>query len=245
MHLVLADADTQSLNEAAAELTGQGFDALAVPTDVTDPVAMLALARAAMSVRGSVDVVCNNAGIVVNGLSWEVEPEQWQRIIAVNFMGVVNGLRAFVPILRRQNSGHIVNTASMAGVTSGPGMGPYAASKHAVVAVTEALYMELGSENSGVGVSLLCPGMVDTSMPSQSLEALGGAGTIGDARAMLAQAVNAVSMSAIPPAQVAEAVLEAIDSKQFWVFTHPDRLQAVARRARGMLEGENPPPGYG
>jgi NAD(P)-dependent dehydrogenase (short-subunit alcohol dehydrogenase family) len=243
MRIVLADFDEAALENAVDALSSQGAAVAGVPTDVSDPTSVDALAARTISLFGRVDVVCNNAGIVVSGLSWEVAPQRWQQIMSVNFMGVVHGIRSFVPALREQNSGHVVNTCSMAGVMVGPGMGPYAASKHAVIAVSEALFKELRSEGSAVGVSVVCPGMVDTAMPARSLRSAAETAD-GPAATLLGDAVRSVSASAIAPGQVADCVLDAVDSDRFWVFTHPDRMDAVIQRAHDMVDGSNPSAAY-
>jgi NAD(P)-dependent dehydrogenase (short-subunit alcohol dehydrogenase family) len=242
--VVLADLDEVSLEQVATHLSDQGARVLAVPTDVTAPGSVERLAERTVSHFGGVDVVCNNAGIVISGMTWSVTPEEWQRIMSVNFMGVVNGIRSFIPILRAQNRGHMVNTASMAGVTCGPGMAAYAASKHAVVAVSECLYKELLAEGSAVRVSVLCPGMVETSMPARALSSVDPAHGDAASVALVDEAVRGVSPGAIAPERVADCVQDAIRTGRLWVFTHPERVAAITERARDMVEGRNPGAGY-
>jgi NAD(P)-dependent dehydrogenase (short-subunit alcohol dehydrogenase family) len=244
LQIVLADLPGQHLDDLAAQLSEQGVAALAVPADVADPCSVDDLAATVMSRFGRVDVVCNNAGIAVNGMSWELTLQEWDRVMSVNFRGVVHGIRSFVPIMREQNRGHLVNTASMAGVTCGPAMAAYAASKHAVVAVSECLYKELAAEGSSVRVSILCPGMVDTGMSARALQTSGSgrSGELGGE--LLDQAVRAVSAGAITPDRVAEQVQDAIRTGRLWVFTHPERLPAITERARDMVEGRNPGASY-
>jgi NAD(P)-dependent dehydrogenase (short-subunit alcohol dehydrogenase family) len=244
MNVVLADLDGGLLAEVASALGGGRTGVLAVPTDVTDPRSVEELAAKAIASFGAVDIVCNNAGIVVDGLSWEIPLDGWQRILAVNLMGVVHGIRSFVPIMRSQNRGYVVNTASMAGVTSGPGLAAYAATKHAVVAVSEALYKELLSEGSAVRVSVVCPGMVATSM---SAEAQAGAAQASGSASMplaLGDAIKNLGRNVITAERLADCVLTAIDDDQFWVFSHPERLAGISLRAKGMVEGINPGAAY-
>src|SRR5258707_3726385 len=159
LNVVLADVDEGGLKTAADTITGMGVDAITVPTDVSDEAAVQALASAALSRFGAVHVVCNNAGVASLADSWFGPVSSWQWVLGVNLWGVVHGVRAFLPILAGQGEGHIVNTASIAGLL--PGFGPsYDASKHAVVALTEDLYLNLQQVGIPIGVSVLCPGWV-------------------------------------------------------------------------------------
>ena len=163
LHLVLADLDDDGLERAATELGRRGTEVLALRTDVADAAAVDALACAAVERFGEVHVVCNNAGVGGWGaLSWEQPAEVWDWVLRVNVMGVVHGVRAFTPLLLATGTGHIVNTASLAGLAVVPHLGPYSASKHAVVALSTALHHELVASGAAVGVSVLCPGFTRT-----------------------------------------------------------------------------------
>ena len=164
LDIVLADIDEGQLSRAAARITDGGGSALAVRTDVRYAEQVNDLAVATLDHFGHVDVVANNAGVVALGFTWEIEDSDWDWVLGVNLRGVINGLRAFVPHLISQNSGHVVNTASMAGISVMPGIAPYLASKHAVVALSEGLSAELTQVAPGVGVTVVCPGMVDTNI---------------------------------------------------------------------------------
>jgi NAD(P)-dependent dehydrogenase (short-subunit alcohol dehydrogenase family) len=157
MRVVLGDVEQPALEKAVAELQEGGADALGVPTDVTDPEQVEALALAAERQFGAIHIACNNAGVGAGGLSWEAPLETWQWVIGVNLWGVVHGIRAFVPRIIEQSAGHVVNTASVAGLVAAPFMGPYNASKHAVVAISETLHHELALMAPHVKVSVLCP----------------------------------------------------------------------------------------
>jgi NAD(P)-dependent dehydrogenase (short-subunit alcohol dehydrogenase family) len=164
--VTIADVEEAALGEAAAAL-GHEHDAdrvLAVRTDVRDAEAVDALAAATFERFGTAHVVCNNAGVGVGGLTWTIPADRWRWIVEVNLLGVANGIRAFVPRLIDQGEGHVVNTASSAGLLTGPGMSPYFATKHAVVALSESLYFDLQYVDGagGVGVSVLCPEWVRT-----------------------------------------------------------------------------------
>ena len=163
MKLVLADRDAARLDEVAASI---GDAALAVPTDVTDPAALQALADAAYATHGQVDLLFNNAGVLSTGLSWEIPADRWQMSLDVNVRGIVNALRAFVPrLIAADRPARIINTASVGGFLPAPLMAPYSATKFAVVALTESLAGELSMLGSKVQVSLLAPGPVKSISP--------------------------------------------------------------------------------
>jgi len=165
MKLVLSDVETGALAGAVAALEATGAEAIGVPTDVRFGDQLEALAAATLERFGRVDLICNNAGVVtLSGRIWEVPLNDWEWVLRVNLHGVINGLHAFVPLLVAQNSGHVVNTASMIGISAGPGHGPYLASKHAVVALSEGLAAELATSAPNVGVTVVCPGAVTTNM---------------------------------------------------------------------------------
>src|SRR5690242_9962377 len=162
MKVVLGDVEAPALDSALAELRDLGVEAQGVACDVTDPAQMDALARAALDAHGAVHVFCNNAGVGGGGLSWEMPLSTWQWVLGVNLWGVIHGIRTFVPILHEQDEAHIVNTASVAGLVGAPFMGPYNASKHAVVAMSETLHHEFALTGARARVSVLCPGWVNT-----------------------------------------------------------------------------------
>src|ERR671913_709722 len=164
--VVLADVETEPLATAAKALGAEhGPDrVLAVPTDVREDEAVQALAAATFDRFGTAHVVCNNAGVGVGGRAWEVPADRWRWIVDVNLVGVANGIRACVPRFVEQGEGHVVNTASAAGLVTGPGMSPYYATKHAVVGLSEALWFDLRMFEAPVGVSVLCPEWVRTNI---------------------------------------------------------------------------------
>ena len=161
MSVVLADIEREPLEQVAGELDGDRV--LAVPTDVTDAASVEALRDAALERFGAVHVICNNAG--VGGLghtTWDSPIEAWEWVLGVNLWGVLHGIRTFVPLLVEQDEGRVVNTASLAGLRALPGFGPYAVSKHAVVALSEGMHLELELQGSQVRVHVLCPGFLKT-----------------------------------------------------------------------------------
>ena len=163
MKVVLADVEVEALAKTEAGLKSSGATVLAVPTDVSQARDVAALAQKTLEVFGAVHLLCNNAGVGTEAAIWESTLEEWEWVMGVNLWGVIHGVRAFVPhMLAQDTECHIVNTASMAGLISGPGLGAYKVTKHAVVSLSETLYHELAERGARVGVSVLCPGIVNT-----------------------------------------------------------------------------------
>jgi NAD(P)-dependent dehydrogenase (short-subunit alcohol dehydrogenase family) len=217
-------------------------DTLAVPTDVSDEAAVQALAAQAVERFGAVHVVCNNAGVVSRADPWFGPASTWRWVMGVNFWGVVNGVRAFLPTLVGQGEGHIVNTASMAGLI--PGFSPsYDASKHAVVAISEDLYQTMTMLGGAVGVSVLCPGWVRTRIMDAERN---WPGEFGDRPAadLAATVVDPYVRRAIDegmtPAAIADLVAEAVVGRRFWVLPHPDFVEIAVQRWHSIAEGRDP-----
>ena len=160
--VALADVEADALDAAVASIESAGGRAMGLTVDVGDAAAVDELAARVRAELGPVDVVCNNAGVGVNGPLWEASLADWQWVLDVNLWGVIHGIRAFVPGMVERGRGHVVNTASLAGLVSYPEMGVYNVSKHAVVTLSETLWHELRSRGSGVGVTVVCPGLVNT-----------------------------------------------------------------------------------
>ena len=241
MSIVLADVDEEGLDGARRRLRDNGSRALAVPTDVRDPAALDALRDAAVSEFGAAHVICNNAGVGAGGPIWQVPLESWEWVFAVNFWGVVHGMRSFVPLLLKQGEGHVVNTASAAGLVATPFLGPYSATKFAVVAASEALAMELNG--TGVGVSVLCPLWVrtrihesDRNAPPEVAALAGGDPVFSGARDVIAGFVQ----GGLAPEIVADRVVEAVKTGGFWILPHEQMRQAVHDRAASIAAGELP-----
>jgi NAD(P)-dependent dehydrogenase (short-subunit alcohol dehydrogenase family) len=244
MKLALADIESGPLEAAAGRLTARGAEVLAVPTDVSDALAMDALGRRVVERFGSVHLVCNNAGVAGGGPMWELSTGDWEFVIGPNLWGVIHGVRVFVPLLVAQNEGHVVNTASLAGLLSVPGLGPYNVSKHAVVTLSETLHGELRAQGSAVGVSVLCPGFVKTRIfePERHRPVGWQAEPEPDPQAAaLREAVLAhVLANALPPEAIAARVHEAIRDDRFYILTHPESTEVVGRRMRAIVEGRSP-----
>jgi NAD(P)-dependent dehydrogenase (short-subunit alcohol dehydrogenase family) len=239
MKLALADVERGALDQTVARLRATGAEAIGVPTDVTDPAAVRALADQTRAAFGAVHVVCNNAGVAPMGKLLETSLEDWRWVVDVNLLGVAYGVAVFGPLLVAQREGHIVNTASAAGLLAPPGLGAYAATKHAVVGLTETLYHEL--KDTGVGCSVLCPGLVNTRIFASERNRparLGGAAGYG-ARQETAQKLLASQGS--PPEQIAERVLAAILEDRLYILPHEELKPFVEARYRGIVAGQNPP----
>ena len=250
MNVVLVDVQQDALEQAAKELTDQGATVRACQIDVSDASAMAQLAVQVQQRFGAPHLVFNNAGVGSGGLIWENSVADWQWVLGVNLWGVVHGVRLFTPMMLQaaqqdpDYQGHIVNTASMAGLLAAPNMGVYNVSKHAVVALSETLYQDLQLVTHQVGASVLCPYFVPTGIhqshrnrpddiaaqnptPSQLL-----------GQAMMDKAVGSGKVSA---AEVAQQVFDAVQSGQFYIYSHPQALGLVAQRMQAVVAGSNPP----
>jgi len=244
MKLVLADIEEPVLVAAAQELAADGADVLAVVTDVAAADSVGALRDAALARFGAVHLVHNNAGVGVGGPIWTVSEEEWRWILGVNVWGVVHGIHAFVPLLLEQGEGHVVNTASIAGLSSTPGLGPYTATKHAVVAISESLFKDLRAAGSSVGVSVLCPGFVQTGIAQSDRNRPEWAPEHDpDHAAERNSFIGAMVDAGIAPDVVATSVLDAVRDGTFYILTHPELKPALALRHQDILEGRQPSPG--
>jgi NAD(P)-dependent dehydrogenase (short-subunit alcohol dehydrogenase family) len=240
--VVLADVQRDALEEAAVTVGAHGVETLAVPTDVSKPDQVEALVAATMERFGAVHVVCNNAGVGGAGDPWMGPIESWEWVMGVNFWGVVYGVRAFLPQIVMSGGGHIVNTASIAGLY--PGFAPpYDASKHAVVAITESLYHTVRTAGLPVGVSCLCPGWVRTGIIESERNwpaELGEAPQVDAAQEIARNYVRRAIDEGMPPAAVADLVVAAIESDRYWVFPHPDFVEMAMERFHSIGEGLDP-----
>jgi NAD(P)-dependent dehydrogenase (short-subunit alcohol dehydrogenase family) len=242
MHVVLADVDESALGAAAERVGGRGVETLAVRTDVSDEASVQALAAAAVERFGAVHVLCNNAGVVSQSDAWFGPISAWNWVFGVNLWGVVHGVRAFLPVLATQSEGHIVNTASIAGLLPGFGAA-YDATKHAVVALTEDLYLAMQQSGLPIGVSVLCPGWVRTNILDAERnwpEGLGAEPDRAIGSDIVLGHVRRVIDEGMPPAAVADLVADAVESDRFWVLPHPDFVELAVRRWHDIAEGANP-----
>jgi NAD(P)-dependent dehydrogenase (short-subunit alcohol dehydrogenase family) len=228
--LVLADLDAEALERTAGELRRENANVLPVVTDVTQLDSVAALAEAARAHFGGVHIVCNNAGVALFGEMAKASHRDWVYTMNVNFWGVVHGVETFVPLLAAQGQGgHIVNTASMAGLVGMRWLGIYSASKFAVVGLSEALQREV--KPLGIGVSVLCPMIVDTAINENSLRMRPSDLRNAGEEELVLPPANAMAGGTIPPAEVGRRVVRAIDRGDLYILTHPEQREILHRRA--------------
>ena len=240
--IVLADVQDDALERATAAIGELGVETLAVRTDVSKVDQVEALAQATLDRFGAVHVVCNNAGVAGGGDPWLGPIDGWEWTMGVNFWGVVYGMRTFLPHIVLAGGGHIVNTASMAGLY--PGFAPaYDASKHAVVAVTESLYHNMQMAGLPVGVSCLCPGWVKTGIMDSDRNwpaEFGPRPEIDPIAKITRDYVQRAIDEGTQPAAIADLVVDAITSDRYWVLPHPEFLDIAMQRFLSIGEGLNP-----
>ena len=238
MRVVVADIDAAGLHVVAGDLRQAGHEVLAVPTDVSSLAAIETLRDAAVDAYGAVHVVHNNAGVVASGLIEEISLDLWRWVLDVDLWSVIHGVRTFVPLLKQQGEGHIVNTASTAGLQAGPGIAPYNVAKFGVVALTETLRLEL--DGTGVGASVLCPGAVNTRIvdAERNLPSTIAASSGATADRFRTSAGAMLASEGLVPHDVACMVRDAIVADRFWVLTHPSWYGVMEQRLAAMREGE-------
>ncbi|MGY4478448.1 SDR family NAD(P)-dependent oxidoreductase [Bradyrhizobium sp. USDA 3364] len=239
MKVMLADIEAGALDKAVDALRATGADIDGVVCDVADPASVDRAAEASFRAFGKVHVVCNNAGVAAGGGIDQISVDDWRWVIDVNLMGVVHGIRSFLPHIRRHNEGgHFVNTASMAGMNAGLGLSPYAATKFAVVAMSEGLNQQL--KPLGIGVSVLCPSFVRTRIGESGRNRPEHYGPTrqyapdSPAAAIIAEIARLIE-AGLDPASVAARVLTAIRENQLYIFTHPGRRAEVEARFSAIL----------
>jgi NAD(P)-dependent dehydrogenase (short-subunit alcohol dehydrogenase family) len=246
MKVVLADVERTALVRAEEAVRAGGANTLSVVTDVSRESDVEALAKRTLETFGAVHVVCNNAGVGGDaGFSWEQTAENWRWVLDVNLWGVIHGIRTFVPILLRQDDeGHVVNTASMAGHISLPVFSVYHASKFAVVTISESLHFELALTQAKVRASVLCPGFVRTNIMDSERNRPAALATPARRSSEVARAwlesYRELCAEGLDPRIVAERVFEAIRDERFYVFPHPEMLDAVRARMEGIVAQRNP-----
>jgi NAD(P)-dependent dehydrogenase (short-subunit alcohol dehydrogenase family) len=247
MHVVMADIEQPALEREAAELAGSGVEVLARVTDTSLESDVEALAEATIARFGGVHLVCNNAGVGSRGLKVADLPRRdFEWVIGVNLWGVINGIRAFLPRLLAQDEGHIVNTASVSGLYHRERMGPYNATKAAVVALSETLRFELDDDGSNVGISVLCPSWVRTNISSavRNLpQRLHYELTPQQAEEMLeykSRRRQQLRDEAIDADEVAVQVRDAVLANRFYVITHPESVDNMRARFDRIVNGDNP-----
>jgi NAD(P)-dependent dehydrogenase (short-subunit alcohol dehydrogenase family) len=246
---ITVDVQQDALDRAEAEMKATGAEVLARRVDVASAADMEALAQAAFQRFGAPHFVFNNAGVGAGGLVWENTVADWEWVLGVNLWGVIHGVRLFTPMMLEAAGkdpgwrGHIVNTASMAGLLTPPNMGVYNVSKHAVVSLTETLYQDLRLVTDQIGASVLCPYFVPTGITRSERNRPGGAAPALTRSQMIGQAMSekAVSSGKVTAAQVAQMVFDAVAADQFYVFSHPKALGNVQSRMEAIVQIRNPP----
>ena len=249
MNLVLVDVQQDALDKAAAEVQASGAAVLALRVDVSKAAEMEALGRAVQQRFGAPHFVFNNAGVGAGGLIWENTTQDWEWVIGVNLMGVAHGIRVFTPMMLEAAAsdpsyqGHIVNTASMAGLLNAPNMGIYGASKHAVVSMSETLYQDLSLVTQQIGASVLCPFFVPTGITQSHRNRPADMAAAKPTRSQLigqAMSDKAVGSGKVTAAEVAQKVFDAIAANQFYIYSHPKAIASVQTRMEDIMLARNP-----
>jgi NAD(P)-dependent dehydrogenase (short-subunit alcohol dehydrogenase family) len=245
MKVVLADVDEAALTNAETELKALGGTVLSVRTDVSKRSDVELLARQALDAFGQVHLLFNNAGVAAGGPPWEATWNDWEWVIGVNLWGVIHGVKVFMPLMLAQNTEcHIINTSSSAGLTVGGFSAPYSVTKHAVVALSESMYLTLQQRNSLVKVSVLCPGVVRTNIAdverNRPEELRNEPVAMTQQREAGRAALKAAIAAGMPPLQVADAVFDAIRNEQFYILPSPEWTEVIQLRTDKLLRMENP-----
>lgn len=249
MNLVLVDVQQDALDKATAEMQAAGAPVLARRVDVSNAAEMEALAGAVQARFGAPHFVFNNAGVGSGGLIWENSLKDWDWVLGVNVMGVVHGVRLFTPMMLAAAAadptwrGHIVNTASMAGLLNPPNMGVYNVSKHAVVSLSETLYQDLALVTDQIGASVLCPFFVATGISQSHRNRPDTLAADKPTKSQLigqAMSDKAVGSGKITAADVAQKVFDAISANQFYIYSHPKAIQSVQTRLEDIMLARNP-----
>jgi NAD(P)-dependent dehydrogenase (short-subunit alcohol dehydrogenase family) len=251
MNVVMADVQNDALGAAADQVRTLGAEVLVHRLDVSKAAEVEALAAATLARFGAPNVVFNNAGVGAGGLIWEHSARDWEWVIGVNVMGVAHGVRCFVPPMLEAAradpayEGHVVNTASMAGLLNPPNMGVYNVSKHAVVSLSETLYQDLALVTDQVTASVLCPYFVPTGIHQSHRnrpQALADAGAKPTRSQRVAQAMTskAVESGRVTAAQVAGLVFDAVRDQRFYIYSHPKALATVQTRLEDIMRSRNP-----
>ena len=244
MKVVLADVNEVAMRAVEAELTEGGAEVLPFVCDTSLEANVYALAQATLDRFGGAHVLCNNAGVAGKGDPWTGPMSSWEWVVGINLYGVVHGIRAFLPIMQDQGEGHIINTASMAGLIAVPGAAAYNATKTAVVAITEGLFLELKSTGSPVGASVLCPGFVKTNLITgqkwQDRLGLEPPMTTSPMGAIIEQMLRDGVDGGVDPDGIAAQVVDAILTDRFWILTHLEMRQAPVERMQRAAAQENP-----
>ncbi len=243
--VVLADVEKDALNAVADEISAKGCDNLAIVTDVGSEEQVRALAEQTLDQFGAVDILCNNAGVFTGGLAWQSPHQDYEWLMNVNVWGVIHGVRVFVPIMLGQESAaHIVNTASMAGLTNGPFTSVYSMTKHAVIGYSEALYHDLTTTGSKIGVSVLCPELINTQIGEARRNRprdLAGFDFTSPERDIAEGSLRQLAVEkGIDPAVMAERVVNGIRDNRFYLLAEDGWRQSCETRLEDIRLARNP-----
>lgn len=239
MRVVLADIQEDALDAAVAGLAGAGHDVIGVPTDVSRLPAIETLAERALSAFGQVNVVHNNAGVVCAGTLDELELADWEWVLGVDLWSVIYGVKVFLPLVKEAGEGHIVNTASSAGLQATPNIAPYNVAKFGVVGLTETLRLELDEAGSPIGASVLCPGAVRTQIcvSDRNRESTGiAAAAERQTEQTFKEMAGAIVDEGLPPDAVAGLIVAAVRNNDFWILPHTGWIDVLRERVEGMPE---------
>jgi len=246
MRLVIADIQSDVLDQSVAALNAEGIETIGVRADVSDRAQVQAIADAAMDRFGAIHLAANNAGVGGGGLTWELTEADWKWVLGVDLWGVIHGVGVFTPLIIESGGGHVINTASMAGLTSPAFMGPYNVAKHGVVALSETMYHELKMSAPTVGITVVCPGWVQTGIhlsdrnrPTEGEQAAASA-EASEGDEIVRSVISGLIADGLTPESVAEQVFAAVRDDKFYVLTHPDWSGMVLRNTERMLAGDNP-----
>ena len=247
MKLVLGDVEQGAMDRAVQALTDKGFEALGVVCDVGDFNQVQALAQRTMAAFGKIHVVCNNAGVSITGPIFEMSLDDWRWVYDVNVWGVIHGIKAFVPLLMAQGEeAHVVNSASLAAFNGTGDHAPYCSSKAAVLSLSQALFSEMAAFDTKIGVSVVCPGMVDTAINKSWRNRPQGDAAWSERESKdeaFVKGSAAFQSAGVAPAEIARLTLEAIKARQFYVFNGEGWPHYVEGFTAPILKAENPP-GY-
>lgn len=249
MNLVLVDVQQDALDAATLELVSAGAQVQSFKLDVSDARQMEAMGQSVLERFGAPHLVFNNAGVGSGGLIWETSVRDWEWVLGVNLMGVVHGVRIFTPMMLAAAQkdptwrGHIVNTASMAGLLNPPNMGVYNVSKHAVVSISETLYQDLSLVTDQIGASVLCPFFVATGIGQSERNRPADLSEEKPSKSQLigqAMTGKAVGSGKVTAASVAQLVFDAVVQNQFYIYSHPKAIKSVQTRFEDILQARNP-----
>lgn len=244
MRVVLADVEKEPLARAVERLADAGHEVRGVETDVRHLDAIERLAKETLAAFGQVHIVHNNAGVVRAGRLAELSIADWEWVLAVDLWSVIYGVKTFLPLIRRAGEGHVINTASSAGLQSSPEIGPYNVAKFGVVALTETLQLELLAEKSPIGASVLCPGAIATRI-TESERNRPDAATETETNRRFRDSASKIVAEGHSPESVAERIVEAVRAREFWILTHPDWIDVLRKRVEGMEDGRRLVTGFG